>query len=97
MRSAAERRWNDALSHEFSAKPVTYGDIIAAMTSEIQEAATDAELRAPGGGYYAAGPGGIATGLPLQSDPSQQRSLVLNRMAHQISQSHLFLQSIIHL
>jgi hypothetical protein len=65
MRSAAERRWSDALSHEFSAKPVTYGDIIAAMTSEIQEAATDAELRTRGAGFtYVMRALGVWTGRP---------------------------------
>jgi predicted transcriptional regulator len=65
MRSAAERRWSDALHRKFSAQPVTYGDIVQAITTDIQEAATDAELRARGGGYaYVMRALGVWTGRP---------------------------------
>jgi predicted transcriptional regulator len=50
MRAAAERRWSDSLLREFASKPVTYSDIVSAITPEIQEAATDAELQTRGGG-----------------------------------------------
>lgn len=46
----AERRWTAALHDVFSSRPLTYGDIIAAITPEIQMAATKAELEHRGAG-----------------------------------------------
>jgi predicted transcriptional regulator len=73
MRSAAERRWSDALLRKFSDQPVTYGDIIEAITTEIQNAATDAELRARGGGYaYVMRALGVWTGRPESAGKTAQ-------------------------
>src|SRR5947209_315710 len=47
----AERRWTSTLHESFASKPLTYGDIIAAITSEIQIAATSAELKRRGAGF----------------------------------------------
>jgi hypothetical protein len=44
-RDEAERRWNCNLDERFRSKPITYAEIVEAITPEIQEAATDAELR----------------------------------------------------
>jgi predicted transcriptional regulator len=48
--TAAERRWNDALHEQFRSLPQTYGEVIEAITPEIQAAATDAEMRCHGAG-----------------------------------------------
>lgn len=47
----AERRWSGALHKSFAHQPLTYGDIVAAITSEIQTAATSAELKHRGAGF----------------------------------------------
>ena len=47
----AERRWTRALHESFASKPFSYGDIVAAITSEIQIAATSAELKQRGAGF----------------------------------------------
>ena len=46
----AERRWSKSLHLSFGTKPVTYGEIIAAITPEIQNAATSAERKQRGAG-----------------------------------------------
>jgi hypothetical protein len=46
----AERRWTAMLHDRFASMPVTYGDIVAAITPEIQSAATAAELKQHGAG-----------------------------------------------
>ena len=46
----AERRWTTQLSEQFRSQPVTYGEIIDAITEELREAATRAELRSRGEG-----------------------------------------------
>lgn len=48
---AAERRWSTALHEAFASMPLTYGEIIQAITPEIETAATDAELRRRGAGF----------------------------------------------
>jgi len=50
-RVAAERRWNARLNEAFASTPVTYGEILEAITPEIQHEATEAELRRHGGGF----------------------------------------------
>jgi hypothetical protein len=47
---AAERRWNNALLKRFLATPATYGEIIAAIDSTMQAAATEAEIKRRGAG-----------------------------------------------
>jgi len=47
----AERRWTKALHDSFALKPLTYGEIIDAITPEIQAAATSAELKDRGAGF----------------------------------------------
>ena len=47
---AAERRWTDALHQRFASMPVTYGEIIEAITPDIREAATKAEMNNRGAG-----------------------------------------------
>jgi hypothetical protein len=47
---AAERRWTDALHQRFASKPITYGEIIEAITPDIREAATKAEMNQRGAG-----------------------------------------------
>lgn len=47
---AAERRWNNALQKRFLVTPTTYGEIIAAIDSTIQAAATEAEIKRRGAG-----------------------------------------------
>jgi hypothetical protein len=49
-RDEAERRWNRELDERFRSKPVTYAEIIEAITPAIQNAATDAELKRRGAG-----------------------------------------------
>jgi len=49
-RDEAERRWITAVTDRFRSSPITYGEVIAAITIEISEAATDAELQRPGAG-----------------------------------------------
>jgi hypothetical protein len=48
--AAAERRWNSALNEQFKSMPVTYGEVLEAITPEIQLAATKAEMRKAGAG-----------------------------------------------
>jgi hypothetical protein len=48
--TAAERRWSDALHEQFGSLPLTYGEVLEAITPEIQAAATDAEMRCRGAG-----------------------------------------------
>ncbi len=47
----AERRWTKALHDAFASKPLTYGEIVTAVTPDIQAAATSAELKRRGGGF----------------------------------------------
>ena len=47
---AAERRWTDALHQRFASMPMTYGEIIEAITPDIREAATKAEMNSRGAG-----------------------------------------------
>ena len=47
---AAERRWNNVLLKRFLATPTTYGEIIAAIDSTMQAAATEAEIKRRGAG-----------------------------------------------
>jgi hypothetical protein len=49
-RYAAERRWTAALHERFSGDRVRYGEVIGAITTEIQSAATGAELLRSGAG-----------------------------------------------
>jgi hypothetical protein len=49
-RDAAERRWNEALTKQFAAAPDVFFGLIDAIDSELQSAATDAELQKPGSG-----------------------------------------------
>ena len=49
-RIEAERRWSNDLHREFGSFVVTYGEIIGAIDTAIQTAATDAELRKRGAG-----------------------------------------------
>jgi predicted transcriptional regulator len=49
-KAEAERRWTNDLHKQFCKMPITYGEVIDAITLEIQLAATDAELRRRGGG-----------------------------------------------
>jgi hypothetical protein len=49
-RYAAERRWTEALHERFSGDPVVYGEIIGAITTELQDVATEAELLRRGAG-----------------------------------------------
>ena len=48
--AAAERRWTDVLHQRFASKPVTYGEIIEAISPDIREAATRAEMNNRGAG-----------------------------------------------
>jgi DNA-binding MarR family transcriptional regulator len=54
--AAALRRWTDSLHQHFHHLPVTYGEIVEAITPKMADAATDAELRRRGAGiaYIAA-------------------------------------------
>jgi DNA-binding transcriptional MocR family regulator len=49
-RTAAERRWNAALHARFTPTPALYAEIIEAIDRELQEAATEAEIRSRGAG-----------------------------------------------
>jgi predicted transcriptional regulator len=49
-RDAAERRWMQQLNERFSRTPITYGEIIQAVTDEIRAEATEHELHRPGTG-----------------------------------------------
>jgi hypothetical protein len=49
-RNEAERRWNRDLDERFRSKPITYSEIVDAITPAIHAAATDAELRHRGAG-----------------------------------------------
>jgi hypothetical protein len=49
-RDEAECRWNRDLDERFRSMPVTYSEIVEAITPDIQTAATDAELRCRGAG-----------------------------------------------
>jgi hypothetical protein len=50
-RAEAERRWSGALLKRFGHLPTTYGEIIAAITREIQLGTTNAELQQRGAGF----------------------------------------------
>lgn len=52
VRSAAEWRWNADLLNAFGADPLTYARITVAMTHDLQEEATDAEMRRHGDGLH---------------------------------------------
>jgi hypothetical protein len=60
----AERRWTGALHKSFAHQPLTYGDIVAAITPEIQAAATAGELKQRGAGFAF-----ILRRLKLGADP----------------------------
>lgn len=62
----AERRWTAALHRFFASQPLTYGDIIAAVTPEIQAAATREELLHRGAGIAY-----IMRRLKLGDDPTE--------------------------
>jgi hypothetical protein len=47
----AERRWTKVLHASFALKPLTYGEIVDAITPEIHAAATSAELKDRGAGF----------------------------------------------
>jgi len=49
--AAAERRWMDDLHRQFSSMPMTYGEIIEAIDSQMRTAATQAEMKRRGGGF----------------------------------------------
>jgi hypothetical protein len=49
-RAAAERRWADQLLQRFRSTPITYAEVIEAITPAMQEGATDAEVRQSGDG-----------------------------------------------
>ena len=49
-RDQAERRWLSQLDEQFRSKPITYGEVIGAITPEMQAAATDAEFSRRGAG-----------------------------------------------
>lgn len=49
-RAAAERRWCAALHDRYVTTPTVYGEIISAIDSTIQSAATDAEIKRHGSG-----------------------------------------------
>jgi hypothetical protein len=49
-RTEAERRWSGDLYAMFRSMPVTYAEVMEAITPEIQSAATDAEIKTRGGG-----------------------------------------------
>jgi hypothetical protein len=46
----AERRWSNELFTAYGSLPITYAEVIEAITPEIQSAATDAEIKTRGGG-----------------------------------------------
>jgi hypothetical protein len=47
--AAAVRRWNADLLNQFGSKPI-YGDMIDEIDAELQDAATEAEMKRAGGG-----------------------------------------------
>jgi hypothetical protein len=47
--AAAIRRWNADLLTQFGSKPI-YGDMVEAIDTELQDAATEAEMKRAGGG-----------------------------------------------
>jgi hypothetical protein len=49
-RNQAERRWTSQVHELFGGSPITYGEVIEAITKEIRAAATDAELASRGSG-----------------------------------------------
>jgi hypothetical protein len=49
-RSAAEKRWNDALMSRFGRDATVYGQIVEAITPKLQQGATDAEFQRRGSG-----------------------------------------------
>jgi hypothetical protein len=49
-RDEAERRWSRAITDRFRSTPVTYAQVIEAITVDISKAATDAELQRSGAG-----------------------------------------------
>jgi predicted transcriptional regulator len=50
--TAAERSWTNALQRQFGSMPITYGEIVEAINPTMQAAATQAEMRNPGAGFY---------------------------------------------
>jgi len=48
--TATERCWMDDLHRQFSSMPTTYGEIIEAISTEMREAATQAEMKRRGAG-----------------------------------------------
>lgn len=50
--TAAERRWTDALHRRFRSMPITYGEIIDAVDPQMRDAATQAEMKHQGAGFY---------------------------------------------
>lgn len=62
----AERRWTKALHDGFASTPLTYGEIVDAITPEIQAAATSAELKDRGAGFAY-----ILRRLKLGPDPAR--------------------------
>lgn len=48
--AAAERRWNAELQYQYLATPTAYGEIIEAIDSAMQAAATEAEIKRHGAG-----------------------------------------------
>ena len=50
--AAAERCWTDALQRHFGSMPITYGEIIEAIDPQMQAAATQAEMKRRGAGFY---------------------------------------------
>jgi hypothetical protein len=49
-RDAAERRWVDELSRRYSADAAVYASVVAFIDRELQNRATEAELKQPGAG-----------------------------------------------
>lgn len=48
--AAAERRWSTALHYRYVSTPTVYGEIISAIDSAMQSAATEAEIKRHGAG-----------------------------------------------
>jgi hypothetical protein len=51
-KAAAEKRWNAALIDRYSQDVMIYGKIIEAMTPQLQEGATQAEMQRRGSGLF---------------------------------------------
>jgi hypothetical protein len=51
-RDAAERRWCNKLSTKYNNDPVQHARILDAIDETLHAAATDAELAAPGTGFF---------------------------------------------